>query len=60
MLSDVCERLHGQAARSEQKDKRNKAADVPLLNGNKATVVSLLNLLNKSFSSTNTIFQSDL
>ena len=46
MLSDVCERLLGQAARTEQKDKRNKAAVVPLLNGNKVTVIPLLNLLN--------------
>ena len=52
--------VRGFLAKQQGASKRNKAADVPLLNGNKATVVSLLNLLNKSFSSTNTIFQSDL
>ena len=32
MLTDACERLLGQAARTEQKDEGSKAAAVPLLN----------------------------
>ena len=51
MLTDACEKLLGQAARTKQKDEgnKNKAAVVPLLNGNKPAVLPVTFVKLKAF-----------